>query len=549
MWAAVQTKLSASLLIIAAVVLTGMAAAKNPPDEQKELREWAKGPVQYIMSDSERTAWKQLKTDEERQRFIEQFWRLRNPRPSPYTSQNEYKEEFYRRVSYANDHFGGDVSGEGWRTERGKYYILLGPPQSRAPFKGYGQLYPMELWFYSSRGLPNLPPFFYLLFYQRDDVGDYRRYSPFVDGPLKLVKGTFRDAADAYKFLKGIDAELARASLTLVTGEPIDLQTFTPSMESETLVAKIHNLPNALEKDRKLMREYVTAKVAYNVELFEATFFPVREGADQYGLHYAVQMDPQNFSYGQGEGAHYLSWNVHLKLYDPKLGKLVLDKEREVKVQYSEPEFDKIKDRPFSFEDKVSVPPGRYTAEITLLDRVRNQHASVTKTISVFEDRSRSLTIGDLVLFYKYEILQPQPAADRAAAFQFHNVKFFPYVKPIVANQEVLHVLFQVFLASERLAGDGKIALEYTIVNFGDSSRRFSFTDEVSKAKFDKTGSLLNSKTLSVRDLPAGRYSLTVKVTDAKDGFSAVRNIFFDIVSQPASQKPNVFYETARISN
>ena len=95
---------------------------------RKELetpyRKWLNEDVAYIITDEERTAFKRLQTDEEREQFIEQFWLRRDPTPD--TVENEFKEEHYRRIAYANEHFASGIPG--WKTDRGRIYITYGPP-------------------------------------------------------------------------------------------------------------------------------------------------------------------------------------------------------------------------------------------------------------------------------------------------------------------------------------------------------------------------------------------------------------------------------------
>ena len=104
--------------------------AKKPSEKQvaKELatpyKKWLSEDVAYIITDSERRAFLQLQTNEERENFIEQFWQRRNPDPD--SADNTYKEEHYRRIAYANEHFASGIAG--WRTDRGRIYIMYGKP-------------------------------------------------------------------------------------------------------------------------------------------------------------------------------------------------------------------------------------------------------------------------------------------------------------------------------------------------------------------------------------------------------------------------------------
>jgi len=124
---------------------------------QSVHQEWLDEEVVYIITPAERQAFQKLNSDAEREQFIQQFWSRRNPAPG--AALNPFKEEHYRRVEYANDHFAADVPG--WKTDRGRVYIVLGPPDEieahpkyeshqRPPEEGGGMtsLYPFEQWRY-----------------------------------------------------------------------------------------------------------------------------------------------------------------------------------------------------------------------------------------------------------------------------------------------------------------------------------------------------------------------------------------------------------------
>ena len=120
-------------------------------------KKWLNEDVRWIITPEEMSAFKQLSNDEERDQFIEQFWLRRDPTPD--TEENEYKEEHYRRIAYANEHFPAGKAG--WRTDRGRIYIVFGPPDeieahpsggqyNRPMEEGGGETstYPFETWRY-----------------------------------------------------------------------------------------------------------------------------------------------------------------------------------------------------------------------------------------------------------------------------------------------------------------------------------------------------------------------------------------------------------------
>src|SRR5438132_3227772 len=141
--------------------LTDKQKRKREEKLRKELetpwRKWLNEDVTYIITDEERKAFKQLNTDEEREQFVEQFWLRRDPTPD--TMENEYKEEHYRRIAYANERYASGIPG--WKADRGRIYITFGPPDEieshpsggsyeRPPEEGGGttSTYPFEQWRY-----------------------------------------------------------------------------------------------------------------------------------------------------------------------------------------------------------------------------------------------------------------------------------------------------------------------------------------------------------------------------------------------------------------
>ncbi len=118
---------------------------------------WLNQDVAWIITDEERKSFKKLSNDEERDAFIEQFWLRRNPNPD--SPENEFREEHYRRIAYANEHFAAGKPG--WKTDRGHIYISFGPPDSieahpsggnyqRPVEEGGGETstFPFEIWHY-----------------------------------------------------------------------------------------------------------------------------------------------------------------------------------------------------------------------------------------------------------------------------------------------------------------------------------------------------------------------------------------------------------------
>src|SRR5947208_2746727 len=97
------------------------------PELKKAYKDWLEKDVTYIITDEERKAFKKLATDDERERFIEEFWRRRDPDPD--TEENEFKEEYYERIAYANEHFSSGIPG--WKSDRGRIWNMYGKRNER----------------------------------------------------------------------------------------------------------------------------------------------------------------------------------------------------------------------------------------------------------------------------------------------------------------------------------------------------------------------------------------------------------------------------------
>ena len=128
---------------------------------------WLNEDVLYIVTDPERTAFLQLSTDEEREQFVEQFWLRRDPTPN--TAENEFKNEHYRRIAYANLHFSSRIPG--WKTDRGRIYTSFGAPDEIGAHPS-GQPFPTESWVY--RFIEGLGANVILEFTDWDNSGEYR---------------------------------------------------------------------------------------------------------------------------------------------------------------------------------------------------------------------------------------------------------------------------------------------------------------------------------------------------------------------------------------
>lgn len=132
-------------LLLAGAILCAQAKTESPAAADQR---WINEDVAYLASDAERTQFLSLQDEVARDNFVRNFWEERNPQPG--NPENVFKEEHYRRIAYANVHFVSTQAG--WKTDRGKTYIVLGPPSAIAARKD-GEL-PEEIWHYTSTQAP-----------------------------------------------------------------------------------------------------------------------------------------------------------------------------------------------------------------------------------------------------------------------------------------------------------------------------------------------------------------------------------------------------------
>ena len=202
------------------LLTVAIAAAQATSDLSERHRQWLEEEVPYIIIERERAAFLDLESAEERDAFIEAFWRRRDP--DPLTPVNEFREEHYRRIEHANRILGRETPIPGWMTDRGKMYIILGEPRDRESFLAAPGIYPAEVWFYEAAPRKGLSSPFYLLFFQQGFAGEYRLYNPRIHGPEKLFPALQfgeNSRMEAYQLLQNISADLAHASITFRADE------------------------------------------------------------------------------------------------------------------------------------------------------------------------------------------------------------------------------------------------------------------------------------------------------------------------------------------
>lgn len=495
--------MAAALLVFSVVSL---GATKKVRLEER-YKTWLERDVVYIITEEEKKNFLALDNDAARDDFIQTFWTIRNPLRG--AERNPFKEEHYARIEYANSHFGRQSNTSGWMTDMGRAYILFGKPASQTRFIGYGQIYPLELWFYSNPGTnPSLPPFFYLLFYMPDDIGEYKFYKPSFDGPMKLVRGSqFHSNRDVYNFLKPLGGDLAHAAFSLVPNDPIDTTDFTTDMTGDMLVSKIQNLANDSFNVRRI-RELRSLKASVSSYFLlaqdkplDVSYIVLSDPTGKYWLDYNVLIDDEKL--GVPDAARKeLRVSLSYRLTTSAGDLIVEDTDEGAYAAFDGPTKER-KLQPFLLAGRLPIVPGSYGFEIQIVNRAAGRSFKGEQKVTVGPCKGICVS-GPLVASSVSKVVRPDPFA----AFQYYGVQFHPAAARRLVPQEALRLLFELHQAAGSTAD---YDLEYVLANTHDREARRVIADEAPSNTF-KDGRLLKSKTIPLAGLPGGDYRLVLNV-------------------------------------
>ena len=515
-------------------------AARDAKALPAHYREWLQKDVLYIISNQERDAFLQLSSDAARDEFIQHFWEIRNPTPG--SPDNPYKIEHYRRLEYATQYFGHVSHTEGWRTDMGRIYITLGEPQQRQKLLGLQKITPMEIWFYSNTN-PALPPFFYVVFYQRDVMDEFRLYSPYSDGPEKLITAAAGPSRqDALKILSNdAGGDVAKVTLSLIPDEPVDYQTGTVSLQSDIMLSTIRDLPNnpisqsELANRRRLLED-VSHRVVLGDDYLDVITVPLRDAAGSTNLHYVLRFKrPENFSLAQGDKGYYYSVLESAKVFSSD-GKLLLQDEKKVSRTLTGNQYEQMRGKLFGYEGWLPLPPGKYKLQFQLTNVLNNTAFRREVEVTIPDPSAAGLKVTNMVPFAEAVITPPE--SGRTLPFSGAGVKFIP-----MAGQELqltqgrsLKFFYQVWLPHSPQARPpgGKLDVDYVYGTLGARETK-TIHDEIPLDQLDSGGSIVNGKQILTGDLAPGNYRLVMTVRDPQTQEKAYGSLNFSVYPSAAA--------------
>jgi len=537
-----------TIVLFAAMLFafSGIGFGQKKQKLEKSFRDWLERDVAYIITKDERDAFLKLTHDEDREKFIETFWEIRNPSPGSLT--NTYKDELYQRIAFADARFGIGSGVDGWRTDRGRTYITLGPPQQKQVYRNSANLYPMEIWFYSGAN-PALPPFFYVMFYQREGSGDYRFYSPYTDGPDKLATGVeaINSRSAALRMIRdSAGPEVARISLSLLPDEPVDETTGIVSLESDILLNSIRNLANLpVNRDdilrRRANREAVTSRLVLEGRNLDIVTFPARDSRGLTRLDYALRLhSPSDLTMAEEkDGRFSYSVEVRVRVLSAE-NKLIFAQQKTLADSITKKRLDSIKDRVFGYEGTLPLPPGKYHIEFQFTDWSKKAAFHTVREISIPVPSKDSLVVPAVMPFLSAE--NADPGLADLMPFTIGGVQFTPMPSstPTLALGTNLQVVYQIWSApSDPRENLGKkIDVEYAFGRPAAPGSATKIKDEINREQFDAAGSLATGKKLSLDQQSSGNYILNVSVNNPETKHSGFGTMNFKVLDAPLQPEP-----------
>ncbi|MFQ6031522.1 MAG: GWxTD domain-containing protein [Candidatus Zixiibacteriota bacterium] len=391
-----------------------MSFSKAFPEKKNSWKEWLR-EVEPIITKDEKDVFLSLKTEEDRTRFVNLFWKVRDPNPE--TRENEYKVEFYERLKYVNRHLGGS------RSDQGRIYMILGEPAERNNYGASGQVVECEVWTYYKEGRPGLPPVMNLVFYRRENIGKYHLFYPGIDTPLDILSPGHRhgreDPIQAYNEIRQSFPELADATLSVIPGEGAPGLPATATSSSHVF-AQIYTLPEKEASDSYL-RGFHSVKgivdVTYSFKEMPGTVtLAVSENRGYRFLNYSVLPDVIHIP-KITDNLYSAKLNLNLRIEDMD-GKTIYQRERKIDLKLSDVEKKTIERKKVMFSDFVPIIDGVFKVSIVFSNRTTEEFLIHEEKIEL-NDKTVPVLLG-----FKANELQ----SDRFMPFSTdkHKISFDP---------------------------------------------------------------------------------------------------------------------------
>ena len=498
--------------------------AKQKKKQEEKLRKeletpykkWLNEDVTYIITDEERKAWKRLSTDDERENFIESFWLRRDPTPD--TEENEYKEEHYRRIAYANERFASGIPG--WKTDRGRIYIVYGPPD--------------EIDDHSSGGSYDRPI---------EEGGGTTSTFPFVDWTYRYIEGVgsnikieFVDPTMSGEFRMTMDPS-EKDALTYVPGAGLTLaeqmgmadksQRFTrtdgttlgtgntplpASMNEFERLGQFANLQKAPQVKFKDLQAVVSSSIRYNNLPFKVRADYIKMTDSTILTTVTIEFQRRDLQFKQKDNLATATVNIFGRITSIT-GKVVNTFEDPVTVEVPADLLAKAIDGASIYQKEIPLAPGMYRLNVVCKDITGGNMTTYPMALNVPHFDDEKLASSSLILA---DLIEKVPTRSIGTGqFVIGDTKVRPRLTDTFERSEKLGIYTQFYnFSPDEKTKKPNASIEYDITKTGAAQPVLHYTEEVTTIPGASSQQVTVEKLLPLQSLEPGQYTLNMKVVD-----------------------------------
>jgi len=500
--------------------LTEKQKRKREEKLRKELetpyRKWLNEDVTYIITDEERTAWKRLSTDEEREQFVEQFWLRRDPTPD--TLENEFKEEHYRRIAYANEHYASGIPG--WKADRGRIYITYGPADEieshpsggsyeRPMEEGGGQTstYPFEKWRY--RYIEGIGNDINIEFVDPTMTGEYRMtMDPSEKDALLYVP----NAGLTMMEQMGMASKTDRFNRTDGThlgqsfgGTPASMNEF----ERLERFSKLQRPPVVKFKD---LEAAVSSHITFNL-------LPVKVQADYIKVtnssvltNVTILMQNKDLQFQLKDGVLKAVVNIYARI--TTMSRRVVNVfEDTVTVETAKELLQAVITKPSLYQKSIPLAPGMYRLNVVVKDIVGGNMNNYETALNVPHFDDEKLSSSSLIFA---DVIEKVPTRSIGTGqFVVGSSKVRPRIDNTFRHDEKMGIYLQLYnFGPDEKTQKPSGSIEYEVTKNGTNEKIFEFSEEIAKMPDASAQQVTIEKLLPLQTLKPGQYTLKMRVTD-----------------------------------
>src|SRR5438309_1670976 len=500
-------------------------------------RQWLTEDVTYIISPDERNAFLQLDTNEEREQFIEQFWLRRSSNPD--LPENDFKEEHYRRIAYANEHYASGIPG--WKTDRGRMYIMWGPPDEieshptggtydRPMEEGGGSTstYPWETWRW--RYLEGIGENIILEFVDPSGSGEYHMtMDPSEKDALLHVPGaglslmeSMGMASKADRFTRSDGTNMP----TTLGGQPASMNEFN-RLE---LYAKVQQAPPVKFKD---LESLVTSRVVRDQVHFTWRTDFLKVTNDTVLVPVTVQVPNSQLSFQSKEGVHSATLNIFGRV-SSLTGRVVQTFEDAVSRDFPDSLFQQSVKLSSIYQKAIPLRPGLYRLDLVIKDVQSGNVGVVNSRLVVPRYEDEKLEASSLILADGNKLEHVPSKQIGTGQFVIGSTKVVPRLEGDFNTGEKLGIYLQLYnLKVDEKTQKASATVQYLVKKGVHDVMQFKETSDEMKQTGDQ---MTIERLLPLATLVPGKYTLHINATDQVANQTISRTADFTVKAAPEAR-------------